>query len=115
MFTMRPWLLLIALGIAISNAPPAQADVPQQIIEQIADFRVQEEELKHLRNIGKITNGDVFAKTQVIEAQIKALWLPYRALSPAEDAAARTAIDRLVTDKVSLLSPQWAQEGAAFK
>ena len=115
MLTMRPWLLSIALGIALFNAPPAQADVPQQIIEQIADFRVQEEELKHLRNIGKLTNGDVFAKTQVIEARIKALWLPYRALSPTEDAAARTAIDRLVADKVSLLRPQWTQEESAVK
>ena len=75
---MRRWflsiaVLSIALGIAFFNAPPAQADVPQQIIDHIADLRVQEEGLKHLRNIGKITNGDVFAKTQVIEAQIKAL------------------------------------------
>ena len=69
----------------------------------------------YLANIGKITNGDVFAKTQVIEAQIKALWLPYSALSPAEDTSARTAIDRLVTDKLSLLAPQWTEEASALK
>jgi hypothetical protein len=36
-------------------------------------------------------------------------------LSPDEDARAQRAIDRLVTDKLSLLTPQWDQEEAAFK
>jgi len=112
---MRPWLLAIVLGIALFNAPPAQADVPQQIIDQIADLRVQETELKHLTAIGKLTGGDAVTKNQAIEAQIKTLWLPYRALPQAEDSSARTAIDRLVADKLALLRPQWTQEEAAFK
>lgn len=115
MFTMRPWLLLIALGIALFNAPPAQADVPQQIIEQIADLRVQQTELKHLTAIGKLAGADAVTKQQAIEAQIRTLYLPYRALPPAEDTRARTAIDRLVADKLSLLRPQWIQEESAFK
>jgi type IV secretion system protein VirD4 len=115
MLTMRPWLLSIALGIALLNAPPAQADVPQQIIDQTADLRVQQTELKHLTAIGKLTGPDAAIKQQAIEAQIKTLWLPYRALPPAEDTRARTAIDRLVTDKLSFLRPQWIQEESAFK
>jgi type IV secretion system protein VirD4 len=115
MLTMRPWLLSIALGIAILNAPPAQADVPQPIIDQIADLRVQQTELKHLTAIGKLTGADAVTKQQAIEAQIKALYLPYRALPPAEDTRARTAIDRLVVDKLSFLRPQWIQEESAFK
>ena len=39
---MRAWLLSIALGIVLFNAPPARADAPQQIIAQIADLRVQD-------------------------------------------------------------------------
>ena len=90
MLTMRPWLLSIALGIALFNAPPAQADVPQQIIDQIADLRVQEAELRHLTAIGKLTGGDAVTKRQAIEAQIRTLWLPYRAVPPAEDTSARS-------------------------
>jgi hypothetical protein len=115
MLTMRLWLLSIALGIALLNAPPAQADVPQQIIDQIADLRVQQTELKHLTAIGKLTGADAVTKHQAIEAQIKTLWLPYRAVPQAEDASARAAIDRLVADKLSFLRPQWIQEEAAFK
>ncbi len=112
---MRTWVLLIALGIALLNASPARADVPQQIIEQTADLRVQEVELRHLTAIGKLTGQDAFAKKQTIEAQVKTLWLPYRALSPDEDARAERAIDRIVKDKLALLDPQWTQEDAAFK
>ena len=112
---MRRWVLSIALGIALLNAPPAQADVPQQTIDQIADLRVQEAELRHLTAIGKLTGPDAFTKQRAIEAQINTLWLPYRALPPAEDTRARTAIDRLVTDKLSLLRSQWTQEESAFK
>jgi type IV secretion system protein VirD4 len=115
MLTMRPWLLSIALGIALLNAPPAQADVPQQVIDQIADLRVQQTELKHLTAIGKLTGADAVTKQQAIEAQIKTLYLPYRAEPPAEDTRARTAIDRLVADKLSLLRPQWIQEESALK
>ena len=115
MFTMRPWLLSIALGIALFNAPPAQADVPEQIIDQIADLRVQQAELKHLTAIGKLTGADAVTKQQAIEAQIKTLYLPYRAEPSVEDTRARTAIDRLVADKLSLMRPQWIQEESAFK
>src|SRR5271154_4245999 len=109
MLTMHPWLLSMALGIALLNAPPARADVPQQVIDQIADLRVQEVELKHLTAIGKLTGADAATKNQAFEAQIKTLYLPYRAVPQAEDSAARTAIDRLVADKLSLLRPQWLQ------
>jgi type IV secretion system protein VirD4 len=115
MLTMRPWLLSIALGIALFNAPPAQADVPQQIIDQIADLRVQQTELRHLTAIGKVTGADAVTKQQAIEAQIKTLYQPYRAEPPAEDTRVRVAIDRLVADKLSLLRPQWIQEESAFK
>jgi type IV secretion system protein VirD4 len=115
MLTMRPWLLSIVFSLALITAPPAQADVPQQIIGQIADLRVQETELKHLTAIGKLTGADAVTKKQAIEAQIKTLYLPYRAVSPAEDSSARTAIDRLVEDKLSLLRPRWIQEEDAFK
>jgi type IV secretion system protein VirD4 len=115
MLTMRPWLLSIALGIALFNAPPAKADVPQQIIDQIADLRVQEAELKHQTAVGKLAGADAVTKQQAIEAQIKTLYLPYRALPPAEDTRARAAIDRLVADKLSRLRPQWIQEESAFK
>jgi hypothetical protein len=115
MLIMRPWLLSIILGIALFNAPPARADVPQQIIDQIADLRVQETELKHLAVMGKLNDQDASTKKQAIEAQIKTLYLPYRAVSQAETDSARTAIDRLVADKLSLLRPQWIQEEAAVK
>jgi type IV secretory pathway TraG/TraD family ATPase VirD4 len=113
MLTMRTWVLSIALGIAIFNATPAQADVPQQVIDQIADLRVQETELRHLTAIGKLTGADAVTKQQAIEAQIRTLYLPYRTVSPAEDTSARAAIDRLVADKLSLLRPQWIQEEGA--
>jgi hypothetical protein len=66
MLTMRPWLLSIALGIALFNAPPARADVPQQVIDQIADLRVQETELKHLAVMGKLNDQDASTKKQAI-------------------------------------------------
>jgi hypothetical protein len=98
-----------------ATAPPAQADVPQQIIGQIADLRVQQEELKHLTAVGKLTGADAVTKSQAIEAQIKTLYLPYRTVSPAEDTRARAAIDRLAADKLSLLRPQWDQEEATVR
>lgn len=115
MLTMRPWLLSMALGIALLSAPPARAEVPQQVIDQIADLRVQQVELKHLIAIGKLAAADASAKNQAFEAQIKTLYLPYRAVPQAEDSAARTAIDKLVADKLALLHPQWLQEEAAVK
>jgi hypothetical protein len=112
---MRAWLLSIALGIVLFNAPPAQADVPQQIIAQIADLRVQDEELRHLQAMGKLTIGDAVTKKAAIEAQINAVWLPYRGLQSADATKARMAADKFVADKLSLLRPQWAQEEAALK
>ena len=62
--------------------------------------------------MGKLTIGDAVTKKAAIEAQINAVWLPYRGLPPADAAKARMAADRLVADKLALLRPQWAQEEA---
>src|SRR5207253_193920 len=103
--TPQPTVPAAAAGAA--TPPTAPAVVPQETIDRTADLGVQEDELKHLTAIGKLTDRDAATKKQAIEAEIKTLWLPYRALSPAEDTRTWTAINKLVTDKVSLLRPQW--------
>jgi type IV secretion system protein VirD4 len=112
---VRTLLLWIAVGIALLTAP-ARADVPEQTIQAVADLRVQQAELRHLHAIAKLTEGEYYAKDKALGDRANVLWQPYaRGLTTAEDSRARTEIDRLVSDKLALVRPQWTQEEADYK
>ena len=89
---MRAWVLCIVLGVGLLGGSAAWADIPQPIIQQTADFRVQQAQLKHLTAVGKLTDREAFTQANTIEAQITALWQPYRQASAQDVSSARTAI-----------------------
>jgi type IV secretory pathway TraG/TraD family ATPase VirD4 len=111
------WIIGIVFSTVILAAPPAFAEVTQQIIERIATLNVELDQIRHLNRIAKLSNQDYNARTIALHAQINALWQPYlRGPNAIEDQnRGRAAIDGLTKAKLAVLIPQWQKEENDFR
>lgn len=104
MLTYRTILFLLAFLCA---TPMAGAEVPREILERLVEIRVETSKLRHLNNIGKITDGEHYRLSGALQTEATGLWEPYkRSLQPE----ALSTVEGLTRAKLGLLAPQWQKE-----
>ena len=111
------WIIGIAFSTAAFAVHPVSAEVPQGIIERIANLNVELDEIRHLNRIAKLSNQDYNTRRSALQKQINALWQPYLRgpTTIADQRQGKTAIDGLVRAKLAVLVPQWQKEENDFR
>jgi type IV secretory pathway TraG/TraD family ATPase VirD4 len=109
------WIIGIVFSAVVYGAPPASAEVPQEVIERIATLNVELAEIRHLNRIAKLSNQDYSARTNAIQAEIKTLWQPYFQGPRDDQIKGRAAIDGLTKAKLAVLTPQWQKVENDFR
>ena len=104
---------LIALFWAVSAFA---ADVPRETLERLADFKVEQAEIRHLNTTGKLSTAEYNSRYAALQKEATALWQSsYRLATKQEKESANTTLTGLTRTKLSLLEPRWAKEREEFR
>ncbi len=105
-----PLVLLCCLA-----ATPALAQVPDTLIQRIAELKVQAAELRYLDRSEQLDNAAVRARRSTIDTEQRTLDRQLRQFSGDAYAKAVSQIDGITRTRLATLEPQWQAKTAELK